>query len=238
MHATATATSGCTSATNDVYTLLFLCECIRLQQGGAVYCERAGTVSVTNSTLDSNIALQAGGAIFGAELSIPTVTASIFSKNSASCCFAQGYGSSVEWEKTGNTCTDVDSGTALTAECCTVGSYTDGVQCVACDSSKFNCNAVGVSTESISLQAGLWRPTLQSVTVYQCWNADACIGGRAVQSVQNYCATGYKGPCKLEDATSFTTSFELQLLKCSAAPLQSVHTLSQLPPHCCCVAFT
>jgi hypothetical protein len=175
---------------------LHLCICIRTQQGGAVYCERAGAVSIINSTLDSNIALQAGGAIFGAELSIPTVTTSLFSQNSASCCFAQGYGCSAEWENTGNTCTDVDSGTALTAECCTVGSYTDGLQCVACDSGKFNCNGLGVSTESISLQAGLWRPTLQSITVYQCWNADACIGGRAVQSVQDYCATGYKGPCK------------------------------------------
>jgi hypothetical protein len=175
-----------------------------VQQGGAVYCEHGGTVSIINSTLDSNIALQAGGAIFGAELSIPTVTASIFSQNSASCCFAQGYGCSVAWESTGNACTDVDSGTALTAECCTVGSYTDGVQCVACDSSQFDCTELGVSTASIALQQGLWRPTLQSATVYQCWNADACTGGRGVQSVQDYCATGYEGPCELQLSASFT----------------------------------
>jgi hypothetical protein len=197
-----------------------------VQQGGAVYCEHGGTVSIINSTLDSNIALQAGGAIFGAELSIPTVTASIFSQNSASCCFAQGYGSSAEWENTGNTCTDVDSSTTLTAECCTVGSYTDGVQCVACDSNQFDCTAVGVSTVSIALQQGLWRPTLQSVIVYQCWNADACTGGRGVQSVQDYCATGYEGPCKLQLTASLTAYHELQLLKCSVAPLQSAHTLS------------
>jgi hypothetical protein len=153
-------------------------------------------VSITNSTLANNTAQQAGGAVFGAELSIPAVIGSLFSQNSASCCFAQGYGCSAAWESTGNACTDVDSGTALTAECCTVGSYTDGARCVACDSAQFNCTVLGVSTASVSLQPRLSRPCLQSVTVYNCWNADACIGGAALQSVQEYCATGYEGPCK------------------------------------------
>ena len=169
---------------------------VDVQQGGAVYCEQGGTVSITNSTLANNTAQQAGGAVFGAELSIPTVTRSFFSQNSASCCFAQGYGCSAAWESTANACTDVDSGTALTAECCTVGSYTDGARCVACDSSAFDCTALGISALSVPLQPGLWRADLQTLHIYECWNKAACIGGRALHSVTDYCAEGYKGPCK------------------------------------------
>ena len=30
---------------------------------------------------------------------------------------------------------------------------------------------------------------------------DACVGGAAVQSVQDYCATGYEGPCEYESTS-------------------------------------
>jgi hypothetical protein len=166
-------------------------------QGGAICGTNNSAVTIDSCTFTRNSALMSAGAIFGAELSIPTVTASIFSQNSASCCFAQGYGSSAVWENTGNTCIDVDSGTALTAECCTVGAYTDGVQCVACDSSAFDCTALGISAVSVPLQPGLWRADLQTLQIYECWNREACTGGRALTSVTDYCAEGYTGPCKL-----------------------------------------
>ena len=51
-----------------------------------------------------------------------------------------------------------------------------------------------VTVESLSIQPGYWRATAFSEDVFECYHADACLGG--VTGASNYCREGYEGPCK------------------------------------------
>lgn len=58
---------------------------------------------------------------------------------------------------------------------------------------------VGVSTSSATtlatfdLLAGYYRVSADSRNVLECYRKDSCTGGT---NALNYCATGYRGPCK------------------------------------------
>lgn len=45
--------------------------------------------------------------------------------------------------------------------------------------------------QTLSLDAGYWRTSENSVEILPCYNSDACVGG-----VAEYCAEGYMGPCE------------------------------------------
>lgn len=52
----------------------------------------------------------------------------------------------------------------------------------------------GVTLETLTIDTGYWRATNKSKTILACYNADACVGGQT--DSDDFCATGYKGPCE------------------------------------------
>jgi hypothetical protein len=100
------------------------------------------------------------------------------------------------WQQLGHNCQDVDTGISRSSlDCCIVGQYTDGGHCKPC-AGGFTCNALGTDSTSLSVSSGMWRADLVSVKLHDCFNADACTGGVATTSVDQYCVPGYIGPCK------------------------------------------
>lgn len=51
----------------------------------------------------------------------------------------------------------------------------------------------GSTVADLSLQGGYYRTSNKSHTIYDCYNKKACKVGIATD---DYCATGYNGPCK------------------------------------------
>lgn len=54
---------------------------------------------------------------------------------------------------------------------------------------------------SLTLDSGFWRTSNNSQTILECYNPDACVGGKAeecggVNCRDGYCASGYTGPCE------------------------------------------
>jgi predicted outer membrane repeat protein len=143
-----------------------------------------------------------------------------YNGNTASCCYAQGYSSStlllppVTNDTTANTtptttpgytCQDIDSGGLRGSECCTNGQYTNGTKCIACNTQEFTCDAgtakqqLGITTATLPLRSGYWRVDTQTDVILECWHKQACQGGTAnaiTNDVNDYCSTGYTGPCK------------------------------------------
>jgi hypothetical protein len=80
--------------------------------------------------------------------------------------------------------------------CCPAKSYlTSDGNCQTC-SEELSCDTVGTDVASLKVAAGLWRPTLATLTTLECYNTAACKGGIAKSSVSDYCNDGYTGPCK------------------------------------------
>jgi hypothetical protein len=153
------------------------------------------TVVINNSVISNNVAAQSGGGLFQSSSTAfgAVITDTVFSNNSATCCYAAGYG--ITSSTTGTTCSDTDSGDDR--NCCIVGEYASGKQCVAC-TGEFKCDRLGISTATLPLSSRYWRESTAAATARLCWNADACVGGVASSgSTDEYCAAGYKGPCKL-----------------------------------------
>ena len=68
----------------------------------------------------------------------------------------------------------------------------------------------GLTLETLNISAGYWRATAESEDILACHNPDACRGG--LTGADNFCASGYKGPCKrvLDGELSFRhTSIDL-----------------------------
>ncbi|CBJ33868.1 probable extracellular nuclease (ISS) [Ectocarpus siliculosus] len=83
-----------------------------------------------------------------------------------------------------NSC-DPEGDSVSCCELCTdVGGDEDGV----------NCEIDGATTRTLPVQPGYWRASLDSDYIRQCFNEDACQGGRIVASEQEYCNAGYEGP--------------------------------------------
>lgn len=51
----------------------------------------------------------------------------------------------------------------------------------------------GTTVASLALREGHYRTSKESHTIIECFNEKACKGGT---DVDDYCATGYEGPCK------------------------------------------
>jgi predicted outer membrane repeat protein len=176
--------------------------------GGAIAAQAQATVNATGCSFVANSAAQAGAAVFiataAAAVAAPQLAGSSFGLNTASCCFATGHRSTAIVAVNGSSsssssassyaCTDVDSGVG--SGCCRAGEYSDGALCVRCSTESLQCTSTGVVAATLPLAAGYWRADLQSLAVRQCWREEACKGGVAVHSSDDYCADGYKGPCK------------------------------------------
>jgi predicted outer membrane repeat protein len=85
--------------------------------GGALYTDFGATITLNTSLISENAAQQSGGGWFGfgSDKQALTVISTTFSNNTASCCYAAGYGSklqSVDTSITGTTCSDTDTGKA------------------------------------------------------------------------------------------------------------------------------
>ncbi|CAN0330304.1 unnamed protein product [Ascophyllum nodosum] len=62
------------------------------------------------------------------------------------------------------------------------------------DTEGLNCEDPGASTRNLPIESGYWRASLDSIYIRECFNEDACNGGSDVESVDEYCSTGYEGP--------------------------------------------
>jgi predicted outer membrane repeat protein len=169
-------------------------ENLSLQHGGAISSEPKSSLVIANSVLTNNTASYAGGAIF---IDTPTnefviADTVMFRNNTAVCCYANNGGIS-----TSTSCLNVDSRSGTGAnECCLAKYYSDGKNCQLCTKELTCDNIIGANTSTVAVASGLWRASTTSLKTYSCWNSAACIGGAAVRSTNDYCATGYKGPCK------------------------------------------
>eukprot|EP00953_Heterococcus_sp_UTEX-ZZ885_P019320 10795-Heterococcus_DN1.PRE.2 len=193
--------------------------------GGAIAAQAQATVNATGCSFVANSAAQAGAAVFiaAAAAVAPQLVGSSFGLNTASCCYATGHrstaavaavngsSSSSSSGASSYACTDVDSGVG--SGCCRAGEYSDGAVCVRCSIESLHCTSTGVVAATLPLAAGYWRADLQSLAVRQCWREEACKGGVAVQSSDDYCAAGYRGPCELLQLT--TVHIHLCALACT-----------------------
>eukprot|EP00953_Heterococcus_sp_UTEX-ZZ885_P035577 18362-Heterococcus_DN1.PRE.1 len=152
--------------------------------GGALYTDFGAIITLNTSLISENAAQQSGGGWFGfgSDKQALTVNSTTFIHNTASCCYAAGYGSklqSVGTSITGTTCSDTDTGSSLASQ---------------------------------RLKPGFWRASLSTTDIRDCWYAEACnatanatavttrraTGTATTDIVQaddnRYCTTGYKGP--------------------------------------------
>jgi hypothetical protein len=65
------------------------------------------------------------------------------------------------------------------------------------------CGNGGITVQTLPLQSGHWRESFDNDQVRKCWNTEACKGGApaaralgAALSRDDYCNSGYEGPCK------------------------------------------
>ncbi|CAM9491441.1 unnamed protein product [Ectocarpus sp. 6 AP-2014] len=63
-----------------------------------------------------------------------------------------------------------------------------------------------------TLEAGFWRTSNTSDIVYECPNADACVGGATVET---YCSDGFKGPLCAVCENDYYPSGSYECLECS-----------------------
>jgi predicted outer membrane repeat protein len=201
------------------YAIINTCKFIAndaIAHGGAILNSDNSSTVITATQFKYNIAGRAGAAIFsdGSFISNKSVVVSsdtTFMNSSATCCYATGYGMSSQHTTTSSreittatttaatavySCEDIDSGGQRGAECCISGQFSDSKQCIACDSSIYNCTTTGITVATLPLKQGYWRVNLETQSVLECWESSACNGGSANTSVNDYCANGYTGPCK------------------------------------------
>jgi hypothetical protein len=185
--------------------------------GGAIAAQAQATVTATGCSFVANSAEQAGAAVFidaaAAAVAAPQLAGSSFGLNTATCCYAAGHrstavvsnssgsSSSSSSSSSGSSsssyvCTDVDSGAG--SGCCRAGEYSNGAACVRCSTESLQCTRTGVVAATLPLAAGYWRADLQSLAVRRCYRQEACKGGVAVHSSDDYCAEGYRGPCECQ----------------------------------------
>jgi hypothetical protein len=83
--------------------------------GGGIYTDFGAVVGLIDAIITDNKALQSGGAWFanGADQFERSDSTSIITNNVAGCCYASGYGSSLQNNSTSSnmTCADLDTGT-------------------------------------------------------------------------------------------------------------------------------
>jgi predicted outer membrane repeat protein len=197
-HNTATGGSGGAIYTiSDTYITGCIFEYNTAAYGAAIRYGASGTMIVDNSVYRHNIATTTGGAILSSTDAIAAVLSDTvsFSNNTAFCCYAKA--SSTHTTTANSTCVDVAYQESAISECCAANAYSDGEHCQLCTTELSCAGIVGANTSTVVLPSGVWRASTASSKTYTCWNSDACIGGVAFKTTDDYCATGYKGPCKL-----------------------------------------
>jgi hypothetical protein len=206
-----------TSDTAEILNCTFVTN-LANQGSGVFISTDDAVVSCNSNKFVQNTAIQAGAAIFQFTAVTPTVAVSSsnsFTDNTAGCCYALGYGSAAQWQDTAGSCIDYDSGTGR--QCCAQGEYINDGTCLRC-SEEFTCIETGLTLNTLPLPAGFWRETTTQLNLRECWNRGACIGGAAVSGNTNdYCATGYKGPCKYR--TDSIHCYFLLILICNTLSL-------------------
>ncbi|CAM9421055.1 unnamed protein product [Choristocarpus tenellus] len=74
------------------------------------------------------------------------------------------------------------------------------VECTQCaeieGADGVDCSTPGATLKGLPLKDGYWRATTQSLVVRECVNSDSCVGGTLVVDSDEYCASGYLGPCE------------------------------------------
>jgi hypothetical protein len=154
--------------------------------GGAIMVEAGGTTTITNSNFTANRATSSGAAVLAiGYTNDPVLSNNRFDNNTAGCCIAQGFGSSTR--NTQSSCQDVDTTEDKGDSCCYSGQYSDYQQCLKCTDS-ISCTGIGSAVSSFKLRPGYWRArnasteTYTTLTISQCYNTKACIGGTATNT--------------------------------------------------------
>jgi hypothetical protein len=183
--------------------------------GGAVYTDAGAFINMSATGFIENVAVQSGAAWFGfGSQAVYIDSTTKFDNNTASCCYASGYGSAL-LGSTSATCTDTDTGEGA-SDCCNDEQYSNGVQCVPCLEGA-DCSVVGSTLASQALVPGYWRLSTNTTDVRKCWVPEACVGNNegtdsgfigpvtsaltSVKMERSYCAPGYQGPCKSTHAS-------------------------------------
>jgi predicted outer membrane repeat protein len=211
--------------------------------GGAVYTDFGVVANMSDCVFDHNSAEQAGAAWFGFGLnqSLHYFNTS-FHNSVAACCYADGYGnslqSSTEAQADPLTCSDTDSGQGGD-NCCSGNQYSDGAQCLPCLHGG-DCSTVGSSLISQRLQPGYWRAAVDTNDVRECWYAAAC-GGDVNKSGSSsdsrglsadttelkdlYCAAGYTGPYCAVCLDGYSPSVGYRCTKCRKTTRAAIFTV-------------
>jgi predicted outer membrane repeat protein len=171
--------------------------------GGAISAQPNSSLIVSNSVLSGNYAKYVGGAIFAYAPSNGLAVADVadtvvFSNNTAACCYVHNK-VVTDVYTTSTSCVNFAGGIGDgSEECCPANYYSDGEHCQLCTTELTCAGTVGADTSTVAIANGLWRASTASLLTYSCWNADACVGGVVATSTStdDYCAAGYKGPCK------------------------------------------
>jgi predicted outer membrane repeat protein len=169
--------------------------------GGAIRYGLTGIVTVNITQYIKNVATTAGGAMHCSFAATPAKLSDTvrFYSNTAFCCYAKT--SAVHTTTANSTCVDIAYRETPISECCPVGVYSDGTNCQLCTKELTCAGIVGANTSTVILPEGTWRASTTSTRTYSCWNSDACTGGVAAASTDDYCTKGYKGPCKYTTLT-------------------------------------
>lgn len=56
-----------------------------------------------------------------------------------------------------------------------------------------NALSEGTTVRTLNVEKGYYRISADSINILECYNKDACVGG---DTVGEYCAPGYEGPCE------------------------------------------
>lgn len=75
----------------------------------------------------------------------------------------------------------------------------------------------GGTVASLVLDKGFYRVSSKSLSILECFNEDACVGGSVAGK---YCAEGYTGPCKYRLFSSQSVSRSISI---HIRPLNSQH---------------
>lgn len=74
---------------------------------------------------------------------------------------------------------------------------TECKQCVSIEGSDgVDCDNAGATLAALPIREGYWRSDAESLVVHSCIYSGACAGGTEVFSSDDYCQSGYKGPCE------------------------------------------
>ncbi|CAM9743167.1 unnamed protein product [Phaeothamnion confervicola] len=179
-------------------------------KGGALYSFTETHLTLSGSTFKYNSASGGGGALFFFKVADPSwpepnVTA-VFAGNDVHCCYNP---SSAEH----GSCADVDAQWDDFDQCCPPGTWVGDLDCHACTAG-FDCSGVGVGPAEVPMEPGYWRANLTLMEGRACLFPDACPGGAAERSTDEYCAEGYKGPYCAVCASGYSSSVGYTCTKC------------------------